>query len=273
MKKQLIMDHALELFADKGIIDTSVQQITDRCGISKGAFYLAFKSKDELISALVDQYMTEYITDIDQLVRREGKESLLHDFFMYSYEFRENRKAFSSVYIKEQMHKMSETMLERLFHFDRLIDDVLFRLVDKLYEHKQMNEKYELVYIIKAFMQLYQMFAFQMEKELEINDFVQSITEKVQLLATKPTTSFITDDMRVFLQTGEVVVNAEDLQDKLREVLLELEDGIIKESVYLLKEQLVEKPLHEAVVQGLLRNIEEEAACKEIVYLYRKFVE
>lgn len=38
VKKQLIMDKALELFAKQGFEATSVQQITDHCGISKGAF-------------------------------------------------------------------------------------------------------------------------------------------------------------------------------------------------------------------------------------------
>ncbi|MFS8629945.1 MAG: TetR/AcrR family transcriptional regulator, partial [Bacillales bacterium] len=48
-KRELIMERALELFAENGFEATSVQQITERCGISKGAFYLYFKSKDELI--------------------------------------------------------------------------------------------------------------------------------------------------------------------------------------------------------------------------------
>lgn len=37
-KKQLIMEKSLELFAKQGFEATSVQQITDYCGISKGAF-------------------------------------------------------------------------------------------------------------------------------------------------------------------------------------------------------------------------------------------
>lgn len=64
-KKQLIMERALELFAEQGFEPTSVQQITERCGISKGAFYLSFKSKDELIVALIDQFMSQMISNTD----------------------------------------------------------------------------------------------------------------------------------------------------------------------------------------------------------------
>src|SRR5699024_221432 len=145
MKKQLIMDKALILFAENGIIDTSIQQITEQCGISKGAFYLAFQSKDELINALVDQFMTQFITDSDRIVNQVSEEELLYEFLMSSSRCREKQQAFSNVYIKEQMHKMNETMFERILYYDRLLNEVLFRLVDRLYEEKTRNEKYELI--------------------------------------------------------------------------------------------------------------------------------
>ena len=69
IKKQLIMDKALELFAEQGFEATSVQQITEHCGISKGAFYLSFKSKDELILAMIDHFMIGITIDIDQVVK------------------------------------------------------------------------------------------------------------------------------------------------------------------------------------------------------------
>ena len=65
MKKQLIMDKALELFSEQGFEATSVQQITERCGISKGAFYLSFKTKDELIFSMIDYHMQQFIAEID----------------------------------------------------------------------------------------------------------------------------------------------------------------------------------------------------------------
>lgn len=273
MKKQLIIEHALELFAEKGILDTSVQQITDRCGISKGAFYLTFKSKDELINSLVDEFMTQYIFDNDQLVRMEPKETLLKEFLMSSYQFRQKHQAFSNVYIKEQMHKMNETMLERLLYYDRLLNDVLLRLVEKLYTDKPMNEKYELVYVIKSFMQLYHMFAFQVERELHIDEFVDSISEKIELIATHRTKSFITDDMCFFLQKGELEIEADVLREKMQVVVTEVEHDVIKESLNLLIENLTEAKLSSAIVHGLVLNLEKEPACKEVAYLYRRYME
>lgn len=46
-KTQIIMT-AMELFAKKGAFSTSMQEIAEQCGMSKGSLYLTFKSKEEL---------------------------------------------------------------------------------------------------------------------------------------------------------------------------------------------------------------------------------
>lgn len=45
-----------ELFLAKGVAATSLEDITSRAGVSKGLFYLYFRSKDELLAALQDQF-------------------------------------------------------------------------------------------------------------------------------------------------------------------------------------------------------------------------
>lgn len=44
-----------ELFVDKGVAATSVEDITSRAGVSKGLFYLYFDSKDDLLAAMQAQ--------------------------------------------------------------------------------------------------------------------------------------------------------------------------------------------------------------------------
>jgi TetR/AcrR family transcriptional repressor of nem operon len=45
-----------ELFLAKGVAATSLDDITSRAGVSKGLFYLYFRSKDELLAAMQDQF-------------------------------------------------------------------------------------------------------------------------------------------------------------------------------------------------------------------------
>ena len=50
-----IVDISAELFAKKGYEQTSIQDILDATGLSKGGLYHHFKSKDEIMNAVADK--------------------------------------------------------------------------------------------------------------------------------------------------------------------------------------------------------------------------
>ena len=52
-KKQRLLDTAFSLFTDKGIKNTSIQDIVDNANVAKGTFYLYFKYKYELQDILI----------------------------------------------------------------------------------------------------------------------------------------------------------------------------------------------------------------------------
>ena len=52
-KKQRLLDTAFSLFTDKGIKNTSIQDIVDNANVGKGTFYLYFKDKYELQDILI----------------------------------------------------------------------------------------------------------------------------------------------------------------------------------------------------------------------------
>ncbi len=62
-----ILDAAKKLFSHYGFDKTTVSDIADEAGISKGAVYLHFKSKDELFDALL---LRESDAVLDDLLRR-----------------------------------------------------------------------------------------------------------------------------------------------------------------------------------------------------------
>lgn len=59
-RRRDIMDAAEALFARKGIADTKVEEITALAQVSKGTFYLYFKTKDEAAAALWERYMDNF---------------------------------------------------------------------------------------------------------------------------------------------------------------------------------------------------------------------
>jgi AcrR family transcriptional regulator len=58
-RRTVILEHAAGLFATKGIVGTSVREIADAVGILSGSLYHHFQSKDEMVSAIVRDYLAD----------------------------------------------------------------------------------------------------------------------------------------------------------------------------------------------------------------------
>lgn len=52
-KENSLLETAFKLFTEKGIKDTSIQEIVDNAGVGKGTFYLYFKDKYDLQEQLI----------------------------------------------------------------------------------------------------------------------------------------------------------------------------------------------------------------------------
>jgi AcrR family transcriptional regulator len=61
--KKKLYDIAARLFKERSISDVSIEDITDEAGVTKGAFYVHFASKDALISLLIEDSVSRADTD------------------------------------------------------------------------------------------------------------------------------------------------------------------------------------------------------------------
>ncbi|MCD7035903.1 TetR/AcrR family transcriptional regulator [Metabacillus sp. GX 13764] len=89
-KKKLIIDEAVRLFAQKGYHASSIQEIADQCGISKGSFYSYFKSKEDLIVTASRYYYSlifEKVTRLDQDSSLSAREIFIEQLTLQMKEF------------------------------------------------------------------------------------------------------------------------------------------------------------------------------------------
>lgn len=52
---------ARELYEEKGLAHTSIQDVTNHVGVTRSLFYHYFQNKEEVTSAVLDQYITDFI--------------------------------------------------------------------------------------------------------------------------------------------------------------------------------------------------------------------
>ncbi|EKT57325.1 TetR/AcrR family transcriptional regulator [Providencia sneebia] len=65
------MNAAESLFLTQGFLETTVSEIVKDADVAKGTFYHYFTSKDEILEALRERYMTWYLACIDQAIDGE----------------------------------------------------------------------------------------------------------------------------------------------------------------------------------------------------------
>lgn len=66
-----LLERGRRLFAAQGLRKTSIEELTAAAGISKGAFYLFFTSKEELFFELLERYEAGFKADLLAAVARE----------------------------------------------------------------------------------------------------------------------------------------------------------------------------------------------------------
>ena len=63
-----ILDTAEELFYAKGYHETQVSDIVKKIGVAQGTFYYYFKSKEEILEALISRQMSKVLSEMETVV-------------------------------------------------------------------------------------------------------------------------------------------------------------------------------------------------------------
>ena len=85
-KQERLFDMAAALFAAKGYHGTSINDLAQAMGLQKGSLYHYFKSKEELLFRLLDEYITAALQEIEKicLLEDEPSEKLRQFMLFYS---------------------------------------------------------------------------------------------------------------------------------------------------------------------------------------------
>ncbi|MEK4199132.1 TetR/AcrR family transcriptional regulator [Cytobacillus sp. FSL K6-0265] len=115
-KEKIIIEAAIKLFAKKGYTATSVQDIATHSGISKGAFYLYFKSKEKLLESLLIFYIDQLT---EEIMKWDNKNLSAREKFKAQINTTINmiiqHKDFIITQTREQAIPINETIKELLF--------------------------------------------------------------------------------------------------------------------------------------------------------------
>ncbi|AAC07123.1 TetR/AcrR family transcriptional regulator [Aquifex aeolicus] len=157
--KERILEVSKELFFEKGYQGTSVEEIVKRANLSKGAFYFHFKSKEELITEIIERTHKKIISLFEEN-KEKTPEELLEMFLEVLY--REKKvvyiflfdllcsEKFRNIYFEkiEDAKRRFEKFLEKHFPSKaEILSEIILGFLRQLILHYVIKEERELPFL------------------------------------------------------------------------------------------------------------------------------
>jgi AcrR family transcriptional regulator len=137
--KEKITEKSIQLFDQKGFSETSIQDIVDSLGVTKGTFYYYFSSKEELLMDIHIRYIDDMLANQHEILADEStssKDKLLAIVQMLLGNIK-TQGASAKVFFREMRNLSQESLAEIIPKRDQ------FRLnIEKLIEEGKQNGEF-----------------------------------------------------------------------------------------------------------------------------------
>lgn len=270
-----IMREAAKLIQEKGILATSIQDIVNRSGISKGSFYNHFKSKEELAFHLIKQkreQLWEIIQEIEGNERYTDRERFAAQAQAYLKHLDDNRELLRITFQNWEGQRKLSHFLAKTQHQDL---QWLSKQLIRLYGEQVSDYVYDCAALLGGIMVSYCIYLFMNNSEkVDLHEFVAYLLRRMDGIVNsfdkKEKPIFTKDILNQFLQIEQQetihyynkvrnLINL--LRKKLHEVKLEKRDfEKIAASLDLLESEFstIEQEPKEYIIEGMLLYLEKQ---------------
>jgi len=140
VRRQQILDAAMTLFAKEGYSHCSISMLAQHTGISKGLMYHYFKSKEQLLSAIIENGLDEIMhlldPDSDGILQQEELEHFIRKVFSNMRHHRE----FWTLYVSVVLQPGVKELLEKKPSFNYM--ERFFPLLMEYFKNKGCEDPY-----------------------------------------------------------------------------------------------------------------------------------
>ncbi|WP_101842271.1 TetR/AcrR family transcriptional regulator [Halobacillus sp. Marseille-P3879] len=275
-KKIIIIEQAIKLFAQKGFSTTSVQEIANECSISKGAFYLHFKSKDELLLAIFTHYSKEIEqkTDEIQAMDLDPRTKFIKQLTVTYQEIIKHRD-FIIMQIREQAIPFNEDIEAFVRHMRFQSYFFYKRSLLAIYGKKIDHTIWEVTLLMQGMFKAYMDLIILEGVDFDIEKLCESILKRADYLVEGFNRTcdqpVITDELMNTVIPNDFHYNQLDNIVRTLEEVKEKAEGDIEVTITVLLEEIQKTEPRSAVIKGMLSNLEENDLFKGITGQIRTF--
>jgi AcrR family transcriptional regulator len=276
-KEKIIIESAIKRFAQKGFTSTSVQEIVSDCGISKGAFYLHFKSKEALLLAILNYY---FETLQARVLAIESHTLPPRDKFIKQLtvllETLIDHKDFIIMQSREQAIPLNAEVKKIIFNMHTKTHHFYQSNLTNIYGEGINPFLWDLSFILDGMLQSYLKILFFNKEDFELEKISSFIFNRIDNIVTallsgneKP---IITEDsLKIMLKKADMLFNINNLNIKeiLTKMKQELKNIEAKEdlevSMEVLEYEIASDTPRHAVIRGMLSNFANHPQFKKYV--------
>lgn len=197
-RRKELMEAALELFQIHGYHATSVEMVILKTGVAKGTFYHYFKSKDEILEAIVQDILSGFITEARNIATNSSINALKKFELILNGQSPSLKK---SGEIMQSLHQSDNRELHEKINVEIVLQ--LSPILTEVTEQGIRENLFQIDYVLETiqFLLTGSQFLFNL-KEWSVEELVtrskamESIVEK-SLGAKKGSFKFLTDKIKM----------------------------------------------------------------------------
>jgi len=275
-RKVLIIEKASELFAENGFDGTSVQDITDACGISKGAFYLSFKSKESLLFSIFEYFSNKLIErmgslyDIDVSARER-----FELFFSIQFEEIARYSDFILMQMREQTNPGNEEMFGLVNKLRLKTYEMQERIILDVYGDKICNHMPDLLVLLGGLTKGYIEIIIFTKDLLDYKGLASYIVERTDSIVNGLTEPFLKAHQLIGYESMESKEPV-TIKGLLQEIALfkqNSKDEDVTISLDVIEQELTGKEFRNPVILGMMSNLKSNPQLKNLLSKLTLFLE
>lgn len=136
--KGKMTEHSIRLFEKKGFSETSVQDIVESVGVTKGTFYYYFTSKEQLLMDIHLAYINELLSEQEMILEdsNKGYKDKLFDIVYILLKSIKSKKSSATIFFRE----MKNLSIEKLNQILPKRDEFRIKIEKLLIEGMESGE-------------------------------------------------------------------------------------------------------------------------------------
>ncbi|WP_158232054.1 TetR/AcrR family transcriptional regulator [Sporosarcina sp. P16b] len=274
-RKILIIEKASELFAIKGFNATSIQDITDACGISKGSFYLSFKSKDSLLISIFEYFRDKLMDRMSGLNDSEiTPRKRLELFFSIQFEEIAKYSDFILMHMREQTNPINDEMVSMVNDMRQKTYELQEKILLDVYGDEIKEYITDLFVLLSGFVKGYIEIIIFNKDALNYNDLASFIVDRTDSLVNGLTVPFLRKEQLVGFELEvcgtSITKNMLIEEIELLESQITNEDAII--SLDVIKQELTSEDCRKPVIIGMMSNLKNYENANNLMQKIKQFL-